>query len=257
MTEDEGQEAQARELWQLAQQAVREAFARPTEACPNVMQLLRYARSLMGQQDQDQDISEGMRAIGRHKAFCGYCTRRYRWLQAALVPTMVTEAEAKVKLLLRPLLKATDDIAGRLLQELGEWLAQAIDKGLKPLAAPVTLGPVRTRGATAQGKERPEVRAQLLDRDGRPTGELVIMQLERGPEIEQGRFVLRLRTSESRYEGYEARVALEPEEGFRVELGTAPIRQGSVSITTEVGGLGLEFEPVIPLHLLALTLQPK
>jgi len=249
MTEDE--ERAAEELWQIAEQAVRAAFARPTEACPDVMELLRYALAWARQQDLGA-LSEEMRAIGRHKAFCGYCARRFRLLQDALA------VEERARLFLTTVIKAAADVAGRrLLRELGERIAQTIDRSLRPQAVPVTLGPIRTRGAVTRGAQQPEVRAQLLDYNGQPTGEFAILHIEGGPEIRNGRFMLILRASEPRYEGYEARVALELGEGVELELGRLPIHKGMVSLAVEVGELGLEFEPVIPPNLLAVTLQPE
>lgn len=250
MTEDE---RRAAELWRLAERAVRAAFAQPTEACPGARELLRYALACARERDLTA-LPKEVRAIGRHKAFCGHCARRFRLLQAALA------SGARAQLLLSTMIKAVADLSGqRLLQELGEWISQRIDAALRPQAIPVTLGPVRTRGGvvTRGAKRPPEVRAQLVDPDGQPTGEFVVLHVEQGPEIEHGRFTLSLKAPEPRYEGYEVRVALELDEGIGVELGTASIQQGAVSITTEVRGLGLEFEPVIPLHLLAVTLQPK
>jgi len=239
MTAEFQDEKELEALWKLAQRGLRESFARRTEDCPPLWKLVRYL--LASKMKENKPLSEDLQVLRRHRAFCGYCARRHRILQDALL-------RGKSLLGLREVVAAAakaGEFGKALLEELGEGIAQAIDARLRPQVAPITLG-----------EKRLELRAQVLDSEGQPTDEEALLQIEEGPEVHAGEFLLTLK-AESRYEGHTAIVAIsvDDEPGVSLELGSAVIENGVASIAVRVEALGLQFEPNIPPELLVVTLK--
>jgi len=229
-------EIEAAEVLAVARQTIQTTLAQPTDVCPRALPLLRYA--LDRRRERAAPLSQTQRTIGLHKAFCGYCTQRYRLFQAAL--------QGVSSLSLRAVLQKAGSGA-RLLRELGEGLTQTIDALLfnQPIAAPLTLG-----------KRNRRLDAQVLDVDGRAVG-TATLQVEQGPEVQGGQFLLTLRTADPQHEG--ARVVvnlvLDRQAGLELELDRARVREGSVTLKADVGALGLAVEPRLPLALVQVGVQ--
>jgi len=228
----------AAEVLAVARHTIQTTLARPTPACPGALALLHYAFD-RGRQPVTS-LSQAKKTIGLHQAFCGHCTQRYRLFQTAL--------QGVSNLSLQVLLKKAGGAAGaRLLRELGEGLTRTIDALLfnQPIAAPLTLG-----------KRNRRLDAQVSNVEGRAVG-TATLQVEQGPEVRRGQFLLTLKTTDVQHEG--ARVVvnlvLDRQAGPALELDQARIRKGSVTLKADVGALGLEVEPRLPLELVQVRVQ--
>lgn len=228
-------------------EAMRDVLAQKTEDCIIPGQMDRYVLGDL----PDEEAKE----ITLHMAFCGHCRKQY------------IHSTIRVQL----------DKGIFQLPDLREWAAEGITeakkiltdltKWLQDLFQPIELQPVRVHGAvrnrgavrTRGAAPRQRIEAKVLDTAGKSTGESLTFAVREGPRIEDGKFILKLETSETKYEGYIAHVILKKEE-TKLELCSTPLQKAedqkalTVEALADLGEIALK-PALVPLKYLKVVVQ--